>query len=111
MTKQPNETELKPCPFSGKKAYLIKQGKNFEGRALYHIVCHKSGIRTKNYRDPKKAIKAWNTRAETKPVDVEALKKSEKMLGVLISNGDNEEYGYIKGWNDCLDHLKQKRVL
>ena len=45
------------------------------------------------------------------PVDVEGLKKSEALMGVLLSNGDDEDYGRIKGWNDCVDHLASKGYL
>lgn len=105
-----NDTiELKPCPMSGKKAYLIKEGYNFESQDLFHVICHKSGIRTKKYLKPKDAILAWNTRADRQAaqVDVEGLKRDADAVCVYLDKNAapaGERYAANRVWR-AIEHL------
>jgi len=81
--------ELLPCPISSKKAYLIKEGYNYRGKDLFHVICHKSGIRTKKYISPNDAIKAWNTRPTPKP-DGDALEALDELEIDMKSSARND---------------------
>ena len=65
-------TDLLPCPMCDKAARLFQEGRNYEHKPLFHVRCKRSRceLRTKNYLVPKKAITAWNTRADTERVTV-----------------------------------------
>ncbi len=53
------------------------------------------------WREPIEAIR----KALQEPVDLEALKKDESLADTVT------ELRILKGWNDCLDHLREKGII
>ncbi len=56
---------LKSCPFCGNEAMLMTHE---EEDMLYYATCSVCPVRTFYMRSAKNAIKAWNTRANSKEV-------------------------------------------
>ena len=61
--------DLKPCPFCGKEATVIKTKAYSTGAVLYHVwhyalVCPLREVRTENMETEEEAIEAWNRREE-----------------------------------------------
>ena len=59
--------ELKPCPFCGGKATLIKTRAYTTGAVLYHVwhhelKCTMREMRTENHETADLAIESWNRR-------------------------------------------------
>lgn len=55
--------KLKPCPFCGRKAWIIDTG-NYYPRAFYRIVCQSCcTMQGKLYDTQEESIEAWNRRA------------------------------------------------
>jgi len=52
-------SQLEPCPFTGKKAKLMKHV-SLRGRVKYHV--SSGNIYTKGFSQGKSAVKLWNTR-------------------------------------------------
>ncbi len=69
------ETKLKPCPFCGGEAMIIKRKSNAAGsKFVYRVQCcadEEDGCscipKTWNYYTKEEAIEAWNRRAENEP--------------------------------------------
>lgn len=59
--------KLKPCPFCGGKAFLIKS-KDFTGRSIYQVYCPATTVQAKTtwFDTEKEAVEAWNRRTEVK---------------------------------------------
>ena len=58
--------ELKPCPFCGGSAFILKSG---SGDLLPWVTCIKCGAETGYYETVEKAIEAWNRRANDGKTD------------------------------------------
>lgn len=52
-------TELKPCPFCGRKADLYKYAKN----GMFLVRCEYCGVETIYFDKEEDATEAWNRRA------------------------------------------------
>ena len=89
----------KLCPICSKDARVFREGRNFEGKPIFQVRCKRSRceISTKTYLNPKKAIKAWNTRTPQPLPQIEDLKKR------LPPPRDNRFYHEAKGYNDGID--------
>ena len=59
-----NELKLKPCPFCGGEAILVKDFCSFKD--WNYARCESCGAMTSVADDAYKAIEAWNMRAEEK---------------------------------------------
>ena len=53
------------------------------------------------------AIKEERAALKSSPVDVEELKKNGALKKYTLGSQDPLARVYLKGWNDCLDHLIQ----
>lgn len=57
--------ELKPCPFCGGKAEVVK---SMIAGGGFFIICHDCEIRTFDFLRPETAVKRWNRRADNERV-------------------------------------------
>ena len=59
-------SELKPCPFCGRDKYLRMHRRKHRDypEGMYAIKCTRCGIRGRYQLTERRAIDAWNTRAE-----------------------------------------------
>lgn len=56
------DKKLKPCPFCGGEAEVLAY-------INYYVYCSNCGVSTKGYGKEIKAVKTWNARTNTIPVD------------------------------------------
>lgn len=73
---------LKPCPFCGGEARLVKIDQTDER----FVVCGYCGLRTNFYGDERNAIYAWNKRAQSEftPDELDAIRRNVRRNCVLL---------------------------
>ena len=93
---------LKPCPFCGAKANLIRGENSFYGR--YWIVCN-GCMRTRTFVSKDDAVNYWNNRPEDKKFSDELVRRFLEGYADAITK---EVEAFIEGHNpDSLADVKE----
>lgn len=84
--------QLKPCPFCGGNADIVRSDDISGHPRWYKVYCKKCQNRTWEHPRKKNAVLAWNTRAPAKP-DAELVERLLDLLKSVGHHGIDVGYG------------------